>query len=142
MSESPEDKNTTILIVDYDPEISESMRLTLEANGYRVLAARDGNAGLVLAERDNPDLIVLDMMMPKRSGFLVIEALRQTEAFTTRIVMITANDGSRHKDYALKLGVDAYIRKPFPMDLLLTTIRQVLDGTYVQEKDEPKDAAE
>ena len=142
MSESPEDKNTTILIVDDDPEISESMRLTLEANGYRVLAARAGNAGLVLAERENPDLIVLDMMMSKRSGFLVIEALRQTEAFTTRIVMITANDGSRHKDYALKLGVDAYIRKPFPMDLLLTTIRQVLDGTYVQEKDEPKDAAE
>ncbi|MBR5414667.1 MAG: response regulator [Thermoguttaceae bacterium] len=142
MSESPEDKNTTILIVDDDPEISESMRLTLEANGYRVLAARDGNAGLVLAERENPDLIVLDMMMPKRSGFLVIEALRQTESFTTRIVMITANDGSRHKDYALKLGVDAYIRKPFPMDLLLTTIRQVLDGTYVQEKDEPKDTAE
>lgn len=135
MSEVQEEKKT-ILIVDDDPEISESMRLTLEANGYRVLAARDGNAGLVLAERENPDLIVLDMMMPKRSGFLVVEALRQTNAFTTRIVMVTANDGNRHKDYALKLGVDAYIRKPFPMDLLLTTIQQVFDGTYVQEKDE------
>ena len=142
MSEAAEDKKAKILIVDDDPEISESMRLTLDANGYDVLVARDGNAGLVLAERENPDLIVLDMMMPKRSGFLVIEALRQTPSFTTRIVMVTANDGSRHEDYALKLGVDAYIRKPFPMDLLLTTIQQVLDGTYVQEKDESKDAAE
>lgn len=139
MSDVAEEKKTTILIVDDDPEISESMRLTLEANDYRVLVARDGNAGLVLAEREIPDLIVLDMMMPKRSGFLVIEALRQTPAFTTRIVMVTANDGTRHKDYALKLGVDAYIRKPFPMDLLLTTIRKVLDGTYVQEKDDPKE---
>lgn len=129
MSEATEDKKT-LLIVDDDPEISESMRLTLEANGYRVLAARDGNAGLVLAEREKPDLIVLDMMMPKRSGFLVAEAIRQNDAFTTRIIMITANDGNRHRDYAIKLGVDAYIRKPFPMDLLLTTIEQVLDGSY------------
>ena len=101
-----------------------------------MFAARDGNAGLVLAEREKPDLNVLDMMMPKRSGFLVIEALRQTESFPTRIVMVTANDGSRHKDYAFKLGVDAYIRKPFPMGLLLTTIEKVFDGTYVQEQDE------
>lgn len=129
MSESTVEKKT-ILLVDDDPEISESMRLTLEATGYRVLVARDGNAGLVLAERENPDLIILDMMMPKRSGFLVVEALRQTRKFPTRIIMVTANDGNRHKEYAKQLGVDAYIRKPFPMDVLLTTASQVLSGTY------------
>ena len=132
MSESAVEKKK-VLIVDDDPEISESMRLTLEATGYQVLVARDGNAGLVLAERENPDLIILDMMMPKRSGFLVVEALRQTRKFPTRIIMITANDGNRHKEYAKQLGVDAYIRKPFPMDVLLTTADQVLSGTYVFE---------
>ena len=63
----------TILLVDDDYEIVESMRTVLEGKGYRVLVARDGNAGLTVAERENPDLIVLDMMMPKKSGFLVLE---------------------------------------------------------------------
>lgn len=125
MSNSEREKKL-VLLVDDDPEISESMRLTLEATGYDVLVARDGNAGLVLAERENPDLIILDMMMPKRSGFLVLEALRQSESFTSRIIMVTANDGNRHKEYAKQLGVDAYIRKPFPMDVLLTTMERVL----------------
>ncbi len=130
MSEPEVTDKKTILLVDDDPEISESMRLTLEATGYRVFSVRDGNAGLVLAEREKPDLIVLDMMMPKRSGFLVLEALRQTEKCPTRIIMITANDGNRHKEYAKKLGVDAYIRKPFPMDVLLTTVSKILAGEY------------
>ena len=66
----------TILIVDDDHEILESMRTVLENKGFRILAARDGNAGLMLAERESPDLIVLDMMMPKKSGFLVLEKLK------------------------------------------------------------------
>lgn len=133
MSETNE-KKARVLLVDDDPEISESMRLTLEATGYEVLSARDGNAGLILAEREHPDLIVLDMMMPKRSGFLVLEALRQTEAFTSRVIMITANDGNRHKEYAKQLGVDAYIRKPFPMDVLLTTMEKVLANETIEEE--------
>lgn len=125
-----------VLIVDDDPEISESMRMTLEATGYDVLVARDGNAGLVLAEREHPDLIILDMMMPKRSGFLVIEALRQSQSFTSRIVMITANDGNRHREYARQLGVDAYIRKPFPMDVLLTTMEKVFNNEKAFDEEE------
>ncbi|HEX6963329.1 MAG TPA: response regulator, partial [Lacipirellula sp.] len=62
-----------ILLVDDDAEIIESLRLALEAQDYQVLVARDGNQGLALIERENPDLIILDMMMPKRSGFLVLE---------------------------------------------------------------------
>src|SRR6516165_2220673 len=66
----------TILLVDDDHEIVESMRAVLENKGYRILVARDGNSGLMVAERENPDLLILDMMMPKKSGFLVLEKLK------------------------------------------------------------------
>lgn len=115
-----------ILLVDDDQEIIESMRLALEARGYRILVARDGNQGLAMAERENPDLVILDMMMPKRSGFLVLEKLRRTNIVPTRVIMITANEGSRHKAYAEMLGVDDYLRKPFGMDRLLESVDRLL----------------
>ena len=119
-------RSKRILLVDDDYEIVESMRLALEALGYQILVARDGNQGLALAEREDPDLVILDMMMPKRSGFLVLEKLRRTRRIPTRIVMITANEGNRHKAYAEMLGVDDYIRKPFAMDRLLESVNRLL----------------
>jgi DNA-binding response OmpR family regulator len=115
-----------ILLVDDDAEIIESLRLALESNGYDVLVARDGNQGLALTERENPDLVILDMMMPKRSGFLVLEKLRRTRENPPRVIMITANEGSRHKAYAEMLGVDDYLRKPFPMDRLIDSVNRLL----------------
>jgi DNA-binding response OmpR family regulator len=115
-----------ILLVDDDAEIVESLRLALEANGYTVLIARDGNQGLALSERENPDLVILDMMMPKRSGFLVLEKMRRTREVPLRVIMITANEGSRHKAYAEMLGVDDYIRKPFPMDRLIESVQRLI----------------
>lgn len=115
-----------ILLVDDDAEIIEAMRYALEGRGYHVLIARDGNQGLAMAEREDPDLVILDMMMPKRSGFLVLEKLRRTRPVPVRIIMITANEGSRHKAYAEMLGVDDYIRKPFAMDRLLDTVERLL----------------
>jgi DNA-binding response OmpR family regulator len=115
-----------ILLVDDDREIVESMRIALESSGYEILVARDGNQGLAMAERDNPDLVILDMMMPKRSGFLVLEKLRRSRPVPLRIVMITANEGNRHKAYAEMLGVDDYIRKPFAMDRLLDSVERLL----------------
>jgi DNA-binding response OmpR family regulator len=115
-----------ILLVDDDREIVESMRIALETSGYEILVARDGNQGLAMAERDNPDLVILDMMMPKRSGFLVLEKLRRSRPVPLRIVMITANEGNRHKAYAEMLGVDDYIRKPFAMDRLLDSVERLL----------------
>ncbi len=115
-----------ILLVDDDAEIIESLRLALEANGYSVLIARDGNQGLALSERENPDLVILDMMMPKRSGFLVLEKMRRTRETPLRVIMITANEGSRHKAYAEMLGVDDYIRKPFPMDRLIESVQRLI----------------
>ena len=118
-----------ILLVDDDEEIVESMRAVLESKGYQIIVARDGNQGLLLAERETPDLIVLDMMMPKRSGFLVLEQLRRSRPVPVKVVMITANEGSRHRAYAEMLGVDDYIRKPFAMDRLLATVQRLLaDG--------------
>jgi DNA-binding response OmpR family regulator len=115
-----------ILLVDDDAEIIESLRLALEAQSYEVLVARDGNQGLALIERENPDLIILDMMMPKRSGFLVLERLKRLGEKKSRIIMITANEGNRHKAYAEMLGVDDYVRKPFPMDRLIQSVQRLL----------------
>lgn len=120
-------KRQRVLLVDDDNEIVESVRFALEANGYEVLVARDGNQGLAMAEREDPDLVVLDMMMPKRSGFLVLEKLRRTRPVPLRVIMITANEGSRHKAYAEMLGVDDYIRKPFAMDRLMESVKRLLD---------------
>jgi CheY-like chemotaxis protein len=116
----------TILLVDDDHEILESMRTVLENKGFRILAARDGNAGLMLAERENPDLIVLDMMMPKKSGFLVLEKLKSRPGGLIPTIMITGNEGSRHRAYAEMLGVREYIRKPFAMEKLVRAIERVM----------------
>ena len=127
MTESKENTDAKrILIVDDDAEIVESLRYALEAKKYTVLIARDGNQGLAMAEREDPDLVILDMMMPKRSGFLVLEKLRRTRAVPLKVIMITANEGSRHKAYAEMLGVDDYIRKPFAMERLVESVDRLL----------------
>ncbi len=125
-AEQEQKKGKRILLVDDDPEIVESMKLALEARGYHIILARDGNQGLAMAEREDPDLVILDMMMPRRSGFLVLERLRRTRRVPMRVIMITANEGSRHKAYAEMLGVDDYIRKPFAMDRLLDSVDRLL----------------
>ena len=124
-NETPLDSKR-ILVVDDDPDIVDGLRYALRSKGYEVLIARDGNQGLAMAEKEDPDLVILDMMMPKRSGFLVMERLRKTRIKPLRIIMITANEGSRHKAYAEMLGVDDYIRKPFAMDKLLDSVGRLL----------------
>ena len=124
--QEPASQPKRVLLVDDDREIVEAIRVALEAKGYQTLVARDGNQGLAMAERDDPDLVILDMMMPKRSGFLVLERLRRTRRVPTRVIMITANEGNRHKAYAEMLGVDDYIRKPFPMDRLMDSVDRLL----------------
>ena len=118
----------TVLLVDDDNEIIESMRTVLEAKGYRVMVARDGNSGLTAAERENPDLIILDMMMPKKSGFLVLEKLKSRPGGLIPTIMITGNEGSRHRAYAEMLGVRDYIRKPFAMEKLVKSVEQILEA--------------
>jgi DNA-binding response OmpR family regulator len=115
----------TVLLVDDDADILSAMRTLVERKGYRVLTASDGNLGLAVAEREGPDLVVVDMMMPRKSGFLVLEKLKSRPEGGPRVIMITGNEGSRHRAYAENLGVDDYIRKPFEMNRLLESIERL-----------------
>jgi DNA-binding response OmpR family regulator len=111
----------TILIVDDDVELADGLRVVLERQGYRVIQARDGQQGKKQIYDQRPDLVILDMMMPRMGGYPVLEHFRnKTDA--PPIIMITANEGSRHKAYAEYLGVVDYIRKPFAMERLLEAV--------------------
>lgn len=126
MAHSPQ-----ILIVDDDEEIVESLKAILESRGYGVRTARDGSAGLAEAESNRPDLMILDMMMPKKSGFLVLEKLRTLPEGMIPTIMMTGNEGSRHRAYAEMLGVKDYLRKPFALDRLLKAVRENLSAAGI-----------
>ena len=121
-----ENKTKHILVVDDDREVTDLLENVLSRQGYKVSVALDGNLGIANALARQPDLIILDMMMPKRSGFLVLEHLRSTDAPAIPVIMITANEGRRHQQYAEILGVVAYFHKPFVIDNLLHKIDDVL----------------
>jgi DNA-binding response OmpR family regulator len=115
----------TILIVDDDRELVEGLRAVLERQGHRVMQAHDGHQGKQAIYNQRPDLVILDMMMPRMGGYPVLEHFRgKTDA--PPIIMITANEGSRHKAYAEYLGVIDYIRKPFAMERLLEAVNKTL----------------
>lgn len=111
----------TILIVDDDLELSDGLRIVLEKKGFRVLQARDGQHGKQMIYQHQPNLVVLDMMMPRMGGYPVLEHFRG-KADAPPMIMITANEGSRHKAYAEYLGVISYLRKPFAMEELLDAV--------------------
>jgi DNA-binding response OmpR family regulator len=115
-----------ILVVDDDMELSDGLRVVLEKQGHRVLQARDGQQGKQLIYQHRPDLVILDMMMPRMGGYPVLEHFRG-KADAPPIIMITANEGSRHKAYAEYLGVIDYIRKPFAMERLLDAVDRGLN---------------
>jgi DNA-binding response OmpR family regulator len=97
----------------------------LQAAGYRVAAAQNGVEGRRIIDNDPPALVITDMMMPKMGGFPILEYLRGL-ASPPRVIMITANEGGRHKAYAEMLGVDEYLRKPFAMDVLLEAVERII----------------
>jgi DNA-binding response OmpR family regulator len=126
----------TILIVDDDYELSDGLRTVLERQGFRVFQARDGQQGKQLIYQHRPDLVILDMMMPRMGGYPVLEHFRdKTDA--PPIIMITANEGSRHKAYAEYLGVVDYIRKPFAMERLLEAVNRGLNPPEEQAEEPP-----
>lgn len=116
-----------ILIVDDDYELSDGIRAVLESQGHKVLQARDGHQGQQVIYQQRPDLVILDMMMPRKGGYPVLEHFRDKKD-APPIIMITANEGSRHKAYAEYLGVIDYIRKPFAMERLLEAVERGLKG--------------
>ena len=130
--------NKTILIVDDDMELSDCLRVVLERLGYRVIQARDGQQGKQQVYQQRPDLVILDMMMPRMGGYPVLEHFHG-KPDVPPIIMITANEGSRHKAYAEYLGVVAYIRKPFAMDALLEAVTKGLAPRPAAPEVEKKD---
>jgi DNA-binding response OmpR family regulator len=118
----------TILLVDDDRDILAAMTAALSDMGPQIVSAGNGNDALTEAAKHNPDLVVLDMMLPGRSGFLVMEKLKRGKKRTDapRVIMITGNQGARHKVYAESLGVDVYLNKPFRMEKLLESVKKLL----------------
>ncbi len=119
----------TILVVDDDPDIVTAIKAVFDEMGASVATAADGNSAIDQAASDCPDLVVLDAMLPGRSGFLVLEHLKRVAKETgecPNIVMITGNQGRRHQAWAQSLGVDAYLNKPFRMERLIETVEKLL----------------
>lgn len=126
MTQKFEDKH--ILVVDDDPDILTAITVGLADTGAEVKTASDGNTAVRMVEEDHPDLVILDIMLPQKSGFLVLEKLRQSKPRSEgpKVIMITGNQGKRHRQYAEALGVDAYINKPFHMEQLVETTEKLL----------------
>ncbi len=118
-------KNMRVLIVDDDREVLESIELAMQAEGALTQTCMDGNSAVRICENDPPQLVVLDMMLPKRSGFLVLEQLKKLEVMP-HVIMCTANEGKRHQEFAEHLGVDAYLLKPVRLERLICLAEEIM----------------
>lgn len=133
-----DDTRETVLIMDDDFHFVSRISDGLKHEGLNVLTACDGNEGIALAELKRPDLIVMELLMPKRSGFLVLERLRQTD-LTCPIVVVTKNDGERHRAYADILGVDDFLLKPATTVEVVASVTEILGLSYSQDQEEHLD---
>jgi DNA-binding response OmpR family regulator len=120
----------TVLLVDDEPNIILSLQFLIEQAGYEARVARDGEAALKAIEEHKPDLVLLDVMLPKRDGFDVCERIRANPAWKDiRIVMLTAKGRDSEREKGLALGADAYITKPFSTREAMERIKRFLgDG--------------
>ena len=112
----------TVLIVEDERAIVEILKFNLKREGYETLEALDGETGLLLAQTKDPDLILLDVMLPKMSGFDICKTLRG-ENRTTPIIMLTAREEEMDKVFGLETGADDYMTKPFSMKELMARVK-------------------
>lgn len=117
-----------ILIVDDDADILTAMETTLSETGATISIATDGNAALEVCREVDPDLVVLDMGLPKRSGHLVLNGIKSVPKAGARpyVVVVTGDVGKRSEMYARSKGVDEYINKPFRMERLVKAVEGLL----------------
>ena len=116
-----------ILLVDDERDLVETLRFRLEANDYEVTPAYDGQEGLNKAREVNPDLIILDLMLPKMDGYKVCRMLKFDEKYKKiPIIMFTARAQDSDKEMGKEVGADAYITKPFDPQSLLSKIQELL----------------
>src|SRR5215207_7270163 len=132
MSDTLKDKK--VLLVDDDSDILTSMQAAFEPTGAVLETATNGNRAVELAEKSQPDLVILDMMLPGRSGFLVLEKIKAKKPRNTKpfVIMITGNQGARHKMYAESLGVSEYFNKPVKLDKLIASAEKLLGAPAVE----------
>jgi len=117
----------TILIVDDEPNIVISLEFLLERDGWRVQIARDGQEALEAIEREPPALVLLDVMLPRLSGYDVCQRIRERPAWrSVRVLMLTAKGREVEMAKGLALGADGYVTKPFSTGELLARIRALL----------------
>jgi len=114
----------TILLVEDDATLAETLRYNIEREGYGVLMASDGVQGLELARRERPDLVVLDVMLPRLDGFSVCRILRQES--DVPIMMLTARQDEVDRIAGLELGADDYVSKPFSLGEMLARLRAIM----------------
>jgi len=116
-----------ILVVDDEVDLVETIRFPLEAEGFNVLVAYNGEDALNQARTENPDLILLDIMLPKLDGYKVCRLLKFDEKYRNiPIIMLTARAQEKDKIIGLETGADEYITKPFDMDKLLEKVKAYL----------------
>ena len=125
----------TVLVVEDEANIVDILTFNLQREGYAVLSAYDGQAGLELAQTQHPDLILLDLMLPKLNGFEVCKTLRDA-GDTVPILMLTAREEEADKVKGLELGADDYITKPFSVRELMARV-----GSNIRRSDMPSRAA-
>lgn len=119
----------TVLIVDDDREMVTALETLISDTGATIEIARDGNEAIEKALSFDPDIVVLDAMLPKRSGFLVLEKLKSNgkkKGSKPFVIMITGNEGKRHQQWAESLGVDGYLNKPFRMEKLIDSLEKMV----------------
>jgi DNA-binding response OmpR family regulator len=119
-------EDVKVLIVDDDKDILESMDVAFQSEGALTQVSTDGNEAVRICRDEPPDLVILDMMLPKRSGFLVLERIKGYED-SPLVIMVTANEGKRHQAYAESLGVDGYLLKPVPLARLLAAAVELVE---------------
>jgi len=119
----------SVLIVEDEPNIVLSLEFLMRKAGYDVTVERDGEAALAAVAKSAPDLILLDVMLPKRNGYQVCESIRSDPALADiKIVMLTAKGRNAERDKGIALGADEYITKPFSTREVVDKVRQLLDG--------------
>jgi DNA-binding response OmpR family regulator len=112
----------TVLVIDDDPGIREALQIALEDRGYRVICAPDGDAGIRRAVDDRPDLVIVDMMMPRTSGFVVLDRLKHHHRMQMPIIMLTGIASDHQRAYAEMLGVDDFLHKPVYPDQFFRSV--------------------
>lgn len=129
--------NEKILVVDDEKPIVDILKYNLTKDGYNVLVAYDGEEAINIALKENPDLILLDIMLPKQDGFSVCKKLRQK--ITSPIIMLTARGEEVDKVLGLELGADDYITKPFSMRELMARVKANLRRVVLSDPDEDQE---